>query len=581
MARVAAFSLVALLAAGAFADDRVDALIQKLGDPEPAARSDAFTQLKALTQQPSAAQRVVPALRRAVRDPQPNIADSAAKLLLDGRWWTAADPTSYRKIVMGYGQLPPTERANRVKRLIADRIENFPKLTIRVLMQDPADEVGWRALQDVDGDAEWEKALCAQPVENLTPALQLQLAKSKERTGDHDAAAALARRVLDSVKDDPNIPADALAFAAGVVVAAESESGRYDKAAEYLREQFASTGVAGQSEVLDQLLNLHIRFGPLPGLADDIKRSDTQGEPHGTIALALMADRVGLPLVGSALLGAAVADKPDEAGPDRAARLADIADWLGPKGRDTGACTPLDDAAARVYEKVTTGDETTLKNRIMLAYIRLSELHFRAGRMQLAGDALQRAIERQDGPLVWQRRNGRVDAWPIEDEQARVSWYYLMDARAREDKEAIKKHTQALVASGSTDSTIFLEALPSLEEVATPVEIDTYFDRVFRKAESRVVENPAEPVLLNDIAWLCARSGRQLEKAVEWAERAVKLVPEPAYLDTLAEAKFRTGKIKEAIDLETRALATQPEDETFMRQQLERFKQAATTRPND
>ena len=402
----------------------------------------------------------------------------------------------------------------------------------------------------------------------------LQLAKSKDHAGDHKTAIKLARRVLEQEQEHPTAPGEQLSGAVQMVVNAEVQDGHFDAAADFLRQQFARGDGSGvsQDDLLDQLLDLHVRHGPLPGLANDLRRCDTEGEPHGTFALALMAREAGLPSAESALLGAAIADRPDESQPDRAARLADVGAWLGQTGHL--------DAACRVFDRVAASDEPALRNRVIIAYVRLSELHAKAGRPALAGDALQRAIDRQDGPLVI-TRNNRTEVWPMEDEQAHVHWYYLLDARMRGDTDAIRKYTRDLLASGSTDGSLFLEALPSLTDAATPEEVDAYFTRVFDRARATIDERPADPVALNDIAWLCARSDRHLKEAVGWAARAVDLVPESAYLDTLAEAKFRTGKIKDAIDLETRALTDQPENEPFMQRQLDRFRKAATTRPND
>ena len=97
------------------------------------------------------------------------------------------------------------------------------------------------------------------------------------------------------------------------------------------------------------------------------------------------------------------------------------------------------------------------------------------------------------------------------------------------------------------------------------------FTRVYDAALSHLNESPGHPTLQNDLAWLCARCGENLDKAVEYAEAAVKDAPNiAAFLDTLAEVKYRTGKKDEAIKLETRALEITP-DAKFMKEQVARF----------
>jgi tetratricopeptide (TPR) repeat protein len=95
-----------------------------------------------------------------------------------------------------------------------------------------------------------------------------------------------------------------------------------------------------------------------------------------------------------------------------------------------------------------------------------------------------------------------------------------------------------------------------------------------------VTESPSG-VLLNELAWLCARSGEKLQEARELAERAVIAAPgEGAYLDTLAEANFQLGNFDNAIRLEQAVIELEPGD-PFMVQQLERFRRgkASTTQP--
>jgi tetratricopeptide (TPR) repeat protein len=356
------------------------------------------------------------------------------------------------------------------------------------------------------------------------------------------------------------------------VVAADIEAGDYASAAARLREQIArSDDDDARGTVIDRLLDLHIRHGPLPDLAGDLRDADDSADDHSTVAVALMAERVGLPTLGGALLGAALREQPDEIAPDRAARLGEAAETL----RQSGYV----DAACRVYESVIATDTEQARGRITLAYAQLSDLHLAAGRPALAADCLQHAIDRQDGPIA-RTRSGHSEVWTLEDQQACVYWYYLLDARYRRDAEAVRKFARLVLDSGSTEGSTFLDVYPDLPSAATATEIDAYFDRCFERARTRLAEAPDDPMYANDIAWLCARSGRRLDEAVGWAQHANTIMPgEAAYLDTLAEAKFRTGRVTEAIELESRALTLQPEEDVFMASQLARFRAAAATQP--
>jgi uncharacterized Ntn-hydrolase superfamily protein len=79
---------------------------------------------------------------------------------------------------------------------------------------------------------------------------------------------------------------------------------------------------------------------------------------------------------------------------------------------------------------------------------------------------------------------------------------------------------------------------------------------------------------LNGLAWICATNGVFLNEALQAAERAVELEPKSSgILDTLAEVHFRMGHADKAIEVETRALAIDPNDR-YLTEQLNRFKNA-------
>jgi Zn-dependent protease with chaperone function len=100
------------------------------------------------------------------------------------------------------------------------------------------------------------------------------------------------------------------------------------------------------------------------------------------------------------------------------------------------------------------------------------------------------------------------------------------------------------------------------------------------KALRRSIElDPQNPEALNNLSWLYSTANdqkfRRPEEALELALKAAQLRPdEPHILDTLAEALFVNGRIKEAIELERRAAElTRGSKEHYLRQ-LERYERA-------
>ena len=69
----------------------------------------------------------------------------------------------------------------------------------------------------------------------------------------------------------------------------------------------------------------------------------------------------------------------------------------------------------------------------------------------------------------------------------------------------------------------------------------------------RAVGDMGDPEDLNDVAWRLYLSGRQLEAAIDMAERSFAAEAEPDTADTLARLLYVTGDVEQAVSLEKRA----------------------------
>ncbi len=102
--------------------------------------------------------------------------------------------------------------------------------------------------------------------------------------------------------------------------------------------------------------------------------------------------------------------------------------------------------------------------------------------------------------------------------------------------------------------------------------------------ERLVARNPEVPDYKNTLAWILLTPSngwyRDPVRAIELAEEAVAADPNPAYLDTLAEAVHQNGDSQRAVELEERALASNPElrDLAFLQRQLEKFRKAVESK---
>ncbi len=230
---------------------------------------------------------------------------------------------------------------------------------------------------------------------------------------------------------------------------------------------------------------------------------------------------------------------------------------------------------ARKFARIASDDADGLEVISPNGDLRLFDLAARLGLNDQAANHLDRALDKlgEDSGLTV-TRGENVDSWSHNDARSTAIWYRFKGAVARKDQPAAEAIAKQLLERKSPDMSIFLDVLPTLEKTADKTEIDAWFDTVYARQRERMTSEPDEAVHKNDLAWLNARSGRKLDEALELAEAAVKAKPNSAaYIDTLAEVKFRLGHVEEAIKLEERAIELDP-DEAFMKEQLERFKKA-------
>ncbi len=115
-----------------------------------------------------------------------------------------------------------------------------------------------------------------------------------------------------------------------------------------------------------------------------------------------------------------------------------------------------------------------------------------------------------------------------------------------------------------------IDVLPWADKVFPREVVDAWFDLYYDSMVQSIEAFPEDAVTLNNTAWLCAICDRKMDKAKEFADRAVAKRYDPTYLDTLAEVEFRLGKVVEAIEISQRCREMEPR-EAQHKQQIERF----------
>ena len=101
------------------------------------------------------------------------------------------------------------------------------------------------------------------------------------------------------------------------------------------------------------------------------------------------------------------------------------------------------------------------------------------------------------------------------------------------------------------------------------------FERFAGRYAKLCDEHPQSGPLLNLYAWTAAKCGHDLDRALDYARRAVALQPRStACLDTLAETHFQRGEHVQAVTVMERCVSMEPDDLEH-KTKLERFRKAA------
>ncbi|HEY7423723.1 MAG TPA: hypothetical protein VH682_05705 [Gemmataceae bacterium] len=141
---------------------------------------------------------------------------------------------------------------------------------------------------------------------------------------------------------------------------------------------------------------------------------------------------------------------------------------------------------------------------------------------------------------------------------------------AGKEAEANREIDSALSA-WPANINVAVTLVPELERRGHKKEADTLFKRCLEPHEKTCRDYPRCAESHNSAAWLSACCRRNLDKALEHAQKAVELSPHSAtYFDTLAEIYFQRGNTGKAIDAVKHAIELEPK-KSYYRKQLKRL----------
>lgn len=145
---------------------------------------------------------------------------------------------------------------------------------------------------------------------------------------------------------------------------------------------------------------------------------------------------------------------------------------------------------------------------------------------------------------------------------------------ARGDVATAEREIAVCRALSPGDVMLAIDVVPEFERLGNKARADELYAEAMAAQEAVLTAYPDSAGHHNSLAWLAAMCGRDSDKALEHARRAVALRPaNTAARDTLAEALFRRGKIDEAIKEMSRCAELEPKVGRH-REQLDRFEAA-------
>lgn len=118
------------------------------------------------------------------------------------------------------------------------------------------------------------------------------------------------------------------------------------------------------------------------------------------------------------------------------------------------------------------------------------------------------------------------------------------------------------------------ELLPELRRAKLDTEADQLFLLSAAALRQQSRDFPQCATAHNNLAWLLALNGSELDEALQHVEQAVQLDPNnPAYIDTLGEVQFRRGNFAAAVSCAERCLKMDSRSKHYQ-EQLVRFQSA-------
>ncbi len=557
----------------------VAASVADLDNADPAIRAVATKDL--IADGPA----VRPLLRRALPTARPEAADRIRFILMHVPWVFDSDPDMVKQAMVGYADADADYRRAVIDERFAGVESGTKGPLLRIVLQDTCSAVRWEAASvlaqlldeptdpiSVQLDAQLTrhpKAEEAYPTPSDNAAL-LALAGYACRDRNPDQARRWMEQAVAVESAEPTATVGQMDFALRWLADEALTARQYSRLIQLVREQ-ADRSICTTAALPEPVANLfafHADFGPFPGVEQDLHNYVGYfWHPELIYAAGRWLQRQEHPLAAAAVNGFAFADGGFSLESHFAAGVFCLEhEWFDQADRELGTCLHLPGGQSfGVYYQL-----------YRLASQRNDDLE--------AARSLETGLTKlsPENAQAFNGRPGKPAAWTPDDGWGQVHWHYLRAARDAHDSAGAESHLAKLLELDRDvhvlrrDPGMAADIVPALQDLKRDREADQIFADAYNALATEVAAAPGKAMPKNNLAWLCACSGRHLDEAVRLADEAVAQLPEDAAcLDTQAEAYFRNGKLARAVEIESHAVRIKPTD-LYMQKQLQKYQFAAT-----
>jgi tetratricopeptide (TPR) repeat protein len=540
-------------------------LISQLSDPDPAVRTDARERLINQGEAPR------PALRKALATADAQTHSEINRILLHIRWTGFGESDQVEKAFINYSEEDAETRCAQIDTCLVPLQTDGGTALLRILLADPSTAVRWEAAAALAPLLKQNDPLTRQafdaasgvglPRDAYLPADQnaplLAIGGWSARFDEPDVAVAMMKKSMAIETEHPSAFRGQFDFAIEYLCSQATARKDYAQLGSLLREQAERTpwDPVGVPKPVVDLFAFQADFGPLPGLAGDLSTYEAYlGHPEMMYSVAHMLERshheasaavcntIALALGGTSAEGHCL-----------------TGDFLLKQGW-------IDIAERELLFSLSLSD-----GKLFYAYVALSD----AAEQQDDDLAAAKYLERG---LASVKNTGQMQLEEVENYRAQIERHYVRAYELQGDRAALRTHVDRFMQLNQTTQLlrqspgVAADVIPGLQALGRNDQANQIFDEAYAAILAEVNSDPTDPEPKNNLAWLCACSGKKLDEAVKYSDEAVALVPDDAAcLDTQADAYFRSGKIQRAIEIETHALAIKPGD-MHMQRQLVRFR---------